>query len=126
MASVLRNLLFIMALVGLFGQTTARARPIQAIADEPAASASSSAADHCTGMGEATAASHEAPAEKPCKTMTGECIGKMGCAVAVKEPPLPLAEAAPVRYEAVAYQSWSETRSGRSILPELFPPITLG
>lgn len=125
MASVLRNLLVVLALVGLFGQTTVRAMPMQAFATEPAVSSAPMTAEHCAEMGDMTASADEAPADNPCKTMTGECIGKMGCAVVVIEPALPAAEVAPVRYHTVAYQSLSETRSGLSVLPELFPPITL-
>ena len=123
MMPVLRNLLVVLALVGLFGQSTVRAMPMQAL--EPAVAAATSA-DPCAEMEEMAAASDQAPAEKPCKSMSGECISKMGCALTVSLPIRAAADAAPVRYRTVAYDPFEEAHPGLSVTPELFPPITFG
>ena len=126
MSLVLRNLLVVLALVGLFGQTTVRAMPMQALGGEHAASATAMTAEHCADMGEAAAASDEAPVEKPCKPMTGDCVGKMGCALSVAQPARATAGFVPVRYETVVYDRSEEAHPGLSVTPELFPPITFG
>ena len=126
MSLVFRNLLVILALVGLFGQTTVRAMPMQTLAAEPAASAAAMTAEHCAEMGKAATAADEAPAEKPCKPMTGDCVGEMGCALSVAQPARATAGFVPVRYETVVYDPSDEAHAGLSVTPELFPPITLG
>ena len=118
--TTLRSLLVVLAVAGLFGQTTVRAMPMQALAAE--ASSEVAAADHCAQMAEAAAEPATQP-DGPCKQMTPECIGKMGCAVAVMEPPQRAVDAAPVRYASVAYRRVSEAHPGLSVSPELFPPI---
>lgn len=119
---VFRTLLVVLALVGLFAQSTVRAMPMQAL--EPAVAAATSA-DPCAEM-EKMAAADEAPAEKPCKSMSGECISKMGCALTVSIPLRGAVAFAPVLYRQVAYDSVEEAHPGLSVTPELFPPITFG
>ena len=126
MSLLFRNLLVVLALVGLFGQTTVRAMPMQTLAAEPATSAAAMTAEHCADMGEAATASDEAPAEKPCKPMTGDCVAEMGCALSVAQPARATPGFVPVRYETVVYDPSDEAHPGLSVTPELFPPITLG
>ena len=127
MSLVLRNLLVVFALVGLFGQSTVRAMPMQTLAAEPATSAEAMTAEHCADMAEPVAAgSPDAPAEKPCKPMTGDCVGEMGCALSVAQPTRATAGFVPVRYEAIVYDRSDEAHPGLSVTPELFPPIKLG
>ncbi len=124
MMLVLRNLLVVLALVGLFGQSTVRAMPMQTL--QPAMAAATKAQPPCAEMEDMAAASDEASAEKPCTSMTGECISKMGCALTVSLPIRTAAAFAPVRYRTIAYDPFQEARSGLSVTPELFPPITFG
>jgi hypothetical protein len=61
----------------------------------------------------------------PCKGMDPECIKQMGC---LGTPSLPLqltADFVPFVYDAVAYWMLAESSDGRSIKPELLPPIGL-
>ena|SRR5258707_613576 len=61
----------------------------------------------------------------PCKGMDPECVKQMGC---LGTPSLPLrfsASFVPFAYGKVAYWSPSISRDGRSIEPDLFPPIGL-
>ena len=126
MSLFFRNLLVVLALVGLFGQTTVRAMPMQTLAALPAASAATMTAEHCADMEKAAITSDEAPAEKPCKPMTGDCVGEMGCALSVAQPTRATAGFVPVRYETVVYDPSNEAHGGLSVTPELFPPITFG
>ena len=123
MVLVLRNLLVVLALVGLFGQSTVRAMPMQTL--EPALAGATSA-DPCAEMEAMAAVAGEAPAEKPCKSMSGECISKMGCALTVSLPIRGAPAIAPVLYGTVAYDAVDEAHPGLSVTPELFPPITFG
>jgi hypothetical protein len=61
----------------------------------------------------------------PCKGMDPECIKQMGC---LGTPSLPLqliADFLPFVYDAVAYWMPAKSSGGRSIKPELLPPIGL-
>jgi hypothetical protein len=61
----------------------------------------------------------------PCKGMDPECVKQMGC---LGTPSLPLrfgASFVPFAYGKVAYWSPAILRDGRSIKPDLFPPIGL-
>ena len=61
----------------------------------------------------------------PCNGMDPECIKQMGCA---GTPSLPLrlgADFVPVAYSKVVYSTLTVFRDGRSIEPDLFPPIGL-
>jgi len=121
--AILRALLIVLSVVGLLGQATVRAMPMAALVGPTAASAAAGA-EHCAEMDDMGVA-EEAPAHTPCKGMTGDCIGKMGCALSVIEPAMPPAQVVPVRYHAVAYQDSSQTHPSLSVSPELFPPIAL-
>jgi hypothetical protein len=66
------------------------------------------------------------PAHKvPCKGMDPECIKQMGC---LGTPSLPLrlgAAFVPIAYTIVAYWTRALSKDGRSIKPDVFPPIGL-
>ncbi len=129
MRRLIANLLAVLALVGFFGQTTVRAMPIQSFhAVETVAPAPVQAAEEeCAKIaGMAADLAGQEPAGGPCDDMTGECVGKMGCALSVFEPACAAANQTPIVYSPVVYATVDQTRTGVSVAPELFPPILLG
>jgi len=61
----------------------------------------------------------------PCKGMDLECVKQMGC---LGTPSVPLrltADFVPFVYDTVAYSVPAKSSNGRSIKPELLPPIGL-
>lgn len=63
------------------------------------------------------------PMPKPCKGIMPDCVKQMGC---IGSPSLAARSAelqAPVFYDAVVYASLHQSRPGRSVKPDLFPPI---
>ena len=61
----------------------------------------------------------------PCKGMDPECVKQMGC---LGTPSLPLrlgVDVIPFAYGKVVYWTPAVARDGRSIKPDLFPPIGL-
>jgi hypothetical protein len=61
----------------------------------------------------------------PCKGMDPECIKQMGCLGTPSLPTQLTADFVPFVYDAVAYWVPAESSAGRSIKPELLPPIGL-
>ena len=59
----------------------------------------------------------------PSKGMDAECIKQMGCLGIASLPLRPPAPAVPFVYNKVAYSVWALLRAGRSIEPDLLPPI---
>lgn len=121
--SFIRNLLVVMALLGVFGQTTARAMPMEAFNAGVSASVEMAGCAEMSGM--VTGSGQEQPSG-PCEQMTADCIGLMGCASAMVLPTRLLQGAMPVRYDGVTYTVGDESRVGLSLSPELFPPIQVG
>jgi hypothetical protein len=62
-------------------------------------------------------------AEMPCKGITPACVEVMGCAVLAALLPTPLSPPMPIKWAVVAYHLHSFVLDGRSVEPELFPPI---
>lgn len=60
----------------------------------------------------------------PCKTVDLDCVKSMGCIGSPTIPGRPDSLAVPVQYARVAYWSTLSSRAGRSVEPDLFPPIT--
>lgn len=59
----------------------------------------------------------------PCKGMTPACIDNMGCATIAALPATPLLTSAPLRWDVLSYRLVDAAMAGRTIRPELFPPI---
>jgi hypothetical protein len=59
----------------------------------------------------------------PCKGMMPGCADAMGCIVLAALPPAPTAASVPVVWAVVDYPVLSSMLDGRSVEPELFPPI---
>lgn len=59
----------------------------------------------------------------PCKGMTPDCIGSMGCVTNIAAPVAPLAAPAPFQWGAVRYFSLCAMQAGVSVKPEHSPPI---
>jgi hypothetical protein len=59
----------------------------------------------------------------PCKGMTPGCIDSMGCVAIVALPTMPLLTSAPLHWDVLSYRVVDVAMNGRTIRPELFPPI---
>jgi hypothetical protein len=55
--------------------------------------------------------------------MTPACIDSMGCATIVALPTAPLLAFAPLHWNVLSYGLADVAMNGRTIRPELFPPI---
>lgn len=124
MLALVRNVLVVLALLGVFGQTTARAMPMEFFAAAAAPSAHDAAPmTGCAEMNGEAATGEDRQPGGPCDGMTLDCIGKMGCASALVLPTRLPHSGVAVQYHPVAYVVGDERRAGRSVSPELFPPI---
>ena len=61
----------------------------------------------------------------PCKGLDPECVKQMGCLGTANLPLRPLSPATLFSYSRVAYWLPAATFAGRSIKPDLLPPIGL-
>jgi hypothetical protein len=59
----------------------------------------------------------------PCKGMTPACIDSMGCVTIIGLPTIPLAAATPFEWGVLSYTTFDVALAGRTIRPEIFPPI---
>jgi hypothetical protein len=59
----------------------------------------------------------------PCKGLTPTCIDSMGCVTIIFLPAIPLAAATPFEWGILSYTAFDVALAGRTIRPELFPPI---
>lgn len=59
----------------------------------------------------------------PCKGMTSTCIDSMGCGTIAALPATPLLTSAPLHWDVLSYGFVDAAMNGRTIRPELFPPI---
>lgn len=120
MKRALQLLLLMGALFGLFGQQAASAAGAHVTA-APAAVSQMSA--DCMEMMEQE---QPAPAQKPCKGLTLDCIAAMGCVVPIvlREPAAPVA--APHLVSALAFWPSTAVLIGNNHPPEQHPPTILG
>ncbi|WP_421934348.1 hypothetical protein [Phenylobacterium sp.] len=128
MWNLIRNLVVVLALAGFVGQTSARAMPMPMTPTTDAVSAAAQMAPammNCAeirgmpGMAKAPAA--KAPIQTPCKGMTADCIGKMGCATVATPPPASFGVSGSVAYESVTFTNIDQTREGVAA-PRLYHP----
>jgi hypothetical protein len=59
----------------------------------------------------------------PCKGVTPGCIDSMGCATIVALPTTPLLASVSLHWDVLSYSVVDVAMNGRTIRPELFPPI---
>jgi hypothetical protein len=62
----------------------------------------------------------------PCKSMTPTCTDSMGCLTGVVLPTTPHSAATPSTRGILSYTFFDVALTGRTIRPELFPPILRG
>ncbi|MCX7587799.1 hypothetical protein [Phenylobacterium sp. 58.2.17] len=127
MWNLLRCLIVAFALVGFIGQTTARAMPMTMDVVSEAAAQTGTAMMDCADMpGMADMAkAPPSPFKSPCKGMTADCIGKMGCATTATPLPAALSLAGSVVYAAVRFADSSQLYEGLAPQLPFHPPKTL-
>jgi hypothetical protein len=121
MRAVFHRLVVALTLLAFIGGMTLQLMPPQTAF---AASAMPSAGDcaHMAKPPDDAGSTHKAPCHG---SDLPECIKQMGC---LGTPSLPLrlgAEIVPFAYDRVVYWAPAINRDGRSIKPDLFPPIGL-
>ena len=124
MWNVIRCLVVAFARVGFIGQTTARAMPMTMDAALASASQEAPAMMDCAdmpGMADMTKAP-PSPLKSPCKGMTADCIGKMGCATTATPLPIALNVAGSVTYEAVSFADLNRMHEGLAAQLPFHPP----
>jgi hypothetical protein len=129
MWSLLRLLLVTLALTGFVGQTTARAMPMTMAAETmPGVMRVMDCAD-MPGMAMAAhqdVTDKSAPAKPvPCKGMTPDCIGKMGCASLALTPPISVLVPTSKLYAGVRFVLVDQDQDGLVPAPPFTPPIGL-
>lgn len=116
---LLASLLLLGALIGLFGAQAAYAHgPVTAKAD----TAMAMDAD-CMAM---MAKQQPAPAKKPCKGLTLDCIAAMGCVVPLVVADLATGIATPRIFGAPGFWPTNTVLTGKSFAPDPDPPMDLG
>lgn len=124
---LIRIMVVALAVVGFVGQTTARAMPMMMAPASASVAAATMAKMDCAdmpGMADIAKApvSKDASKPVPCKGMTPDCMGKMGCATVA--PPVPDVASLPhsVSYEGVTFAVLDLTREGVGAWPLYDPP----
>lgn len=129
MWSFLRLIVVTFALVGFAGQTNASAMPVTSGAWPAMATMSMRDCADMPGMADTMAARDTgkatSPAQTPCKTMTPDCIAKMGCGTGVILPPASFTLASTAVYAAVTFQVAERDHDGLDPSPPFIPPISL-
>jgi hypothetical protein len=129
MWSLIRCLVVASALVGFIGQTTARAMPMTMDPEPQAASSGEPVMMDCAdmpGMADmAKAPAPPSPLKSPCRGMTADCIGKMGCATTATPLPAALGLAGSVVYAAVRFADIDEMHEGLAAQLPFHPPKAL-
>ena len=129
MWNLIRCLVVAFALVGFIGQTTARAMPMTMDAAPQGAAQTEPAMMDCAdmpGMADmAKAPAPPSPLKSPCKGMTADCIGKMGCATTATPLPTALTLAGSVVYAAVRFADIDQMHEGLAAQLPFHPPKSL-
>ncbi|MES3028421.1 MAG: hypothetical protein V4820_11285 [Pseudomonadota bacterium] len=128
MWNLIRCLVVAFALVGFIGQTTARAMPMTMDVAPQATSQDEPVMMDCAdmpGMADMAKRPLPSPLKSPCKGMTADCIGKMGCATTATPLPLALNVVGPVVYEAVSFADLDLMHDGLAAQLPFHPPKTL-
>lgn len=128
MWKLIRSLVVVFALAGFVGQTTARAMPMSMAPMTDAVSAAAQTAPAMMDCAEMPGMSDlaETPADKspiqaPCKGMTADCIGTMGCATVAMTPPASVGVPGSVTYQTVTFVNLDQEHEGVTP-PRLYHP----
>ena len=125
MWNLIRSFVVVFALAGFIGQTSARAMPMPMTPMTDAVSTaaqSTPAMTNCADMpGMAKAPAAKSPIQAPCKGMTADCIGKMGCATVATPPPASFGVSGSVAYDSVTFANIDQMREGVTA-PRLYHP----
>ncbi len=117
MWNIVRTLLVALALAGFIGQSTAHATPLQVFQS----SGTMQGMQDCAKMAGMDQVDTD-PSANPCKNMTPDCIGKMGCA-AVAPPFLSRPTMSQAVYrQRIVYSAVQIVRDGVGPPPPVFPP----
>jgi hypothetical protein len=114
MWTTLQRLVLLLTIPAFLGGMTLQLMPAKA-------ASLATSADDCARMTMAP----DVGGRTPCKGMDPECVKQMGC---LGTPSLPVRIAADFvsfAYGKIAYSTQAAWRDGRSIKPDLFPPIGL-
>ena len=133
MWSFLRLIFVTLALVGLVGQTSARALPMTPEASPAMSMMSMMECADMPGLADTMATQDMAhdigktnsQAPTPCKNMTPDCIAKTGCGALVILPPASFALASTELYADIAFQVAERDHDGLDPSPPFIPPISL-
>jgi hypothetical protein len=127
MWNLIRGLVVVLAMAGFVGQTSARAMPMP---QAPMATAAQTPAMmNCAemqGMSDmAQTPSAKSPTQSPCKGMTADCIGKMGCATVATPPPASFGVSGSVTYQIVTFVDLNQEHEGVVVPRPYHPPKPL-
>lgn len=120
MKRLLASLLLVGALFGLFGAQLAYAHGVPVAARAPTAMAMDA---DCMAM---MAKQQPAPKETPCKGLTLDCIGAMGCVVPIVLGNAVPAPASPWIHNQAIFWTTVSVLQGHEYAPEPEPPTLLG
>jgi hypothetical protein len=123
MWNLIRSFVVVLALAGFIGQTSARAMPMPMTQMTDAASTATQSTSTMTNCAEMPGMA-KAPAAKsptPCKGMTADCIGKMGCATVATPAPAAFGVSGSVAYKSVTFANLDQMREGVGA-PSLYHP----
>lgn len=132
MWKLIRSLIVVFALAGFVGQTSARAMPMPMAPMMDAVSAAAQTAPammDCAkmpGMSDiAETPVDKSPIPAPCRGMTADCIGKMGCATVAMTPPASFGVSGSVTYKTVAFAHLDQEHEGVTAPRPYHPPKPL-
>jgi hypothetical protein len=116
---MLKRLFISVLAIALLAGTTSQLMPHGAMI------AAAKAAAPCVAMDMSTVSSSPSAMsdDMPCKGMIPVCTDSIGCAVVVDLPMPPQTAPAPVRWVQIVWSAEQTALAGRSVSPELFPPI---
>jgi hypothetical protein len=122
---VLRRLLIVLTGLAYFGAAAVQAMPrAEFMAPACMGAAKTATGDCCAKMAMKDHAAPEPMKQVPCKGISLDCAKEFGC---ISSPALPAPSTAlgsPTFYGRVAYWPPATSRTGLSIKPDLFPPIS--
>jgi hypothetical protein len=125
LVTALRQLLLALTAFAFLGGTTVQAMPFVQPDGAAKPAMAMTASGDCDQMDMST---HDSSAKTsmPCKSMTVDCLLKMGCsASAVSFAATSYIQPVPIAYSTVSYSRFFAARTGRSLTPDPFPPKTL-
>lgn len=125
-AKVLKGLLLVLIAAAFLGGPAVQAMSLARATQQIAADNAMTKASDCERMGMAEQTKATADKSEPCKSITPDCIQKMGCfASSASLAPALHGLSVPVAQSGLRYSLSSLLRVGESLSPDPFPPKTL-